>query len=97
MTRFHILMAKSSVDNERFFCVGGWAGLHPDLLDEIVRHVDSYGDYVCLRSVCKQWNFNLPRNPEHIKNPWLVLPFEDDKETFRPFFNIGENKMYHFE
>ena len=74
-----------------------WAELHSDLLDEIIKHVDSYDSYVRLRAVCRQWHYELPQNPKYIKKLWLVLPFNDEKETFRPFLNIGENKHYHLE
>ena len=64
-----------------------WAELDPDLLDEIVKRVD-YGDYIRLRTVCKKWSLELPKIPKHIKNPWLLLPIDDENETIRPFFNL---------
>ncbi|KAJ7944141.1 F-box protein [Quillaja saponaria] len=79
---------------------GDWVELLPDLLDVIVKSLDSYCDYVRLRAVCKRWNLVLPKCPKSKKLsqlPWLVLPFDDGNDTLRPLYNLIEKKVYHLE
>ncbi|KAK7273068.1 hypothetical protein RIF29_14114 [Crotalaria pallida] len=64
-----------------------WEELHSDLLLEIVKHLHSAEDYVRCRAVCKSWNLKLPKTPNHIRGPWLVLPLnhdtiKDDKDFY---------------
>ncbi|MED6214788.1 hypothetical protein PIB30_106743 [Stylosanthes scabra] len=51
-----------------------WANIHHDMLNEIAKRFHSYGDYLQLRFVCKQWNLKLPKIPNVNKVPWLVSP-----------------------
>lgn len=70
-----------------------WAEIHLDLMHEIIQYVDSYGDYVRLRSVCKSWNLELPKVSRHMKNLLLMLPFDNESDITRPFYHIGERKV----
>lgn len=65
-----------------------WLELPSDLLREIVKHLHSSKDYVRFRAVCKSWNLDLPKIPNHIRGPWLVLPFNDET------FGIEEKDFY---
>ncbi|XP_027351210.1 uncharacterized protein LOC113862320 [Abrus precatorius] len=69
-----------------------WGELHPDLLDEIAKHISSYDDYVRLRAVNKSWNKALPKIPTNValRGPWLVLPF--DEEVYDHHLRLPELK-----
>ncbi|KAK7284473.1 hypothetical protein RJT34_19219 [Clitoria ternatea] len=74
-----------------------WGKLNADMLEEIVKHIDSYRDYVMIRAVCKSLNSTLVKVPKHIKVPWLVLPFEEDtfigtQNLSMPHFRMPELK-----
>ncbi|XLV04084.1 hypothetical protein S245_018421 [Arachis hypogaea] len=54
--------------------VDQWAGIHHDMLNQITKRFHSYNEYLQLRFVCKQWNFNNPLITSGNKVPWLLLP-----------------------
>ncbi|XP_057761148.1 uncharacterized protein LOC130981584 [Arachis stenosperma] len=73
--------------------VDQWARIHQDMLNQITKRLYSYDDYLQLRLVCKEWNFKLPKIPNGIKAPWLLLPI-GGTPTAREPFKAGED-VYH--
>ncbi|XP_019438900.1 PREDICTED: putative F-box protein At5g55150 [Lupinus angustifolius] len=66
-----------------------WIWLPSDLLYEIGKHLQSPKDYVRFSATCKSWNMKLPKTPDHIRGPLLVLPF--NHETY----DIKEEKDFY--
>lgn len=61
-----------------------------DMLDEIIKCIDSYGDYVQFCAVCKSWNSRLSKIPKYLKAPLLLLPFDNENNITRPTYHDGE-------
>lgn len=74
---------------------GKWAEIPTDILNEIGDYIHSYGDYVRFCAVCKFWRLQLPKIPKYLKSPLLVLPFDDENSSTRPFYHVGEKKVIH--
>ncbi|RYR18381.1 hypothetical protein HN51_037405 [Arachis hypogaea] len=71
--------------------VDQWENIHEDMLNQIAERLYSYDDYLQLRLVCKQWNSKVPKIPNGIKAPWLLVPIGGAaKEAFK----IGKD-IYH--
>ncbi|XP_057747876.1 putative F-box protein At1g65770 [Arachis stenosperma] len=64
--------------------VDQWENIHEDMLNQIAKRLYSYDDYLQLPLVCKQWNSKLPKIPNGIKAPWLLVPIGGAaKEPFK--------------
>ncbi|KAE9611835.1 putative F-box domain-containing protein [Lupinus albus] len=79
-----------------------WIWLPSDLLNEIGKHLQSPKDYVRFSATCKSWNMSLPKTPNHIRGPLLVLPFnhetydiKEEKDFYLRLPKMQNNILFH--